>query len=141
MNSEQQDSLLKKRVGDAVILSGLSLYQQGIAASSLLATTELNLGSAVIRGCRITICLFVCEKLFKLLRAPTSVREVPVPVEAAGLAMCVNLALEYNIAALGTEFNPIPRTLALSLGGTTADGAAAYLTIVVWRILYASMGL
>lgn len=53
--------------------------------------------------------------------------------------MCVNLALEYNIAALGNEFDPIPRTLALSLGGSASDGAAAYLTIVAWRILYASM--
>lgn len=131
----------RKRVGDAVILSGLSVYQQAIVATSALAPVTVNLGSACIRGCRLTICLFAAERFFKCLRAPTSQREVPVPVEAAALALCVNFALEYNVVhAFESLMVYMPDTLAMSLGGTPADVTAAYLTIVVWRTIYASLG-
>jgi len=130
---------VNKRMGDAVALAGLSLYQQGVEAmtesGSLGAPVDLNVGSAFIRGCRLSLCLFCCEKLFKALRAPASKREVPVPIEAAAMAVVVNLGLEYSIAA---SFEPIPKTLAMSLGGTPIETAVVYLTIIAWRIVYAA---
>ena len=125
-----------KRGGDAVMLTGLTVYQQAIAATpTLLSPVTIDLGGAVIRGCRITLCLFVAEKTFKLLRAPESQREVPVPVEAAAACLVLNLLCEYVISAQGY----IPSALAHSLGGTPADVATAYLSIIAWRIAYASL--
>jgi len=72
------------------------------------------------------------------VRAPASSREVPVPVEAAALALLANLAVEYWVAAFGTEYGLLPRTLAASLGGTAVDAAVAFLTIVSWRVIYAA---
>jgi len=58
-----------------------------------------------------------------------------VPIEAAAMALMVNLAMEYWIA---DAFEYVPRTLALSLGGSPVETAVLYLTIVAWRILYAA---
>ena len=51
------------------------------------------------------------------------------------MALMVNLAMEYWIA---DAFEYVPRTLALSLGGSPVETAVLYLTIVAWRILYAA---
>ncbi|KAJ1450614.1 hypothetical protein M885DRAFT_531934 [Pelagophyceae sp. CCMP2097] len=125
---------LEKRLGDAASLVSLSLYQQALHAPALLGSVTVDIGGASIRGCRLAACLFVAEKVFKLLRAPASTHEVPVPVEAAGLAMVLNEVLEYAVAAV----DGLPRALAHSLGGAPADVATAYLTIIAWRILFSS---
>ena len=130
---------VRKRMGDAVALAGLSLYQQGVEAMTETGpwgTVDFNVGSAAIRGCRLSLCLFCCERIFKFLRAPNSKREVPVPIEAAAMALLVNLGLEYAVSA---AFDPVPRTLALSLGGTPTEISVTFLTIVAWRILYGSI--
>ena len=93
----------KKRVGDAACLVGLSCYQQALPSvltAAPLDPVTLDLGGACIRarrcreprararsatppisagGCRLTVCLFVAEKIFKAFRAPESTWEVPVP--------------------------------------------------------------
>ena len=128
-----------KRVGDAATLVGLSIYQQALPSllsePSPLAPVTLDLGGACIRGCRLTVCLLVAERIFKLFRAPESTWEVPVPVEAAAVSLLMNLGLEYAVGSLG---DGLPRTLAHSLGGSPGDVAAAYLTIITWRIVYTS---
>ena len=129
-------------LGDTVMLSGLSLYQQGLgrwigSLDALWVPAPFNLGSAFIRGCRLALCVAVCERLLKAVRNPSGVILVPVPIEAAGLAMLLNLALEYLLYFQPTA---LPSTLASSLGGTPADVVAAYLSIIVWRSFYASRG-
>ena len=42
---------------------------------------------------RLALCVAVCERLLKAVRNPSGVILVPVPIEAAGLAMLLNLAL------------------------------------------------
>ena len=84
---------------------------------------------------RLAIFLFVAEKLFKLVRAPGSRREVPVPVEAAAVAFVLNFAFEYGVVWCGCL---VPATLAKSFGGAPVEIATAYLTVICWRILYAA---
>mmetsp|Transcript_22675 Transcript_22675/g.68045 ORF Transcript_22675/g.68045 Transcript_22675/m.68045 type:complete len:177 (+) Transcript_22675:317-847(+) len=132
---------LQKRCGDAMVLASLSIYQQALRAP-WAADVTIDVGGACIRGCRIAFCLFVAEGFFRTLRQqpPGQVGsrngpELAVPIEAAGLSLIGNLGLEYAIASL----DYVPTALAHSLGGTPLDVAVAYLTIVAWRIVYASV--
>ena len=127
---------VQKRGGDAMILTALSVWQALLRAPWATdpdAYLTVDFEGAVIRGSRIALCLYVAEKLFKALRAPESVREVPVPVEAAAVALLLNLGIEYTLCTC-----PLPDALAHSVGGSPADVATTYLTIVAWRIIYAS---
>merc|ERR1719198_2050723 len=103
------------------------MYQQSLGqwASSLDALwipAQFNLGSACIRGCRLALCVGLCERLLKSLRNPAGTILVPVPIEAAGLGMLLNLGVEY---AIFFQPLPLPTTLAASLGGTPADVVSA----------------
>ena len=80
---------VQKRGGDAMILTALSVWQALLRAPWATdpdAYLTVDFEGAVIRGSRLALCLYIAEKVFKALRAPESVREVPVPVEAAAVA-------------------------------------------------------
>ena len=127
---------VQKRGGDAMILTALSVWQALLRAPWATdpdAYLTVDFEGAVIRGSRLALCLYIAEKVFKALRAPESVREVPVPVEAAAVALLLNLGIKYTLCTC-----PLPDALAHSVGGSPADVATTYLTIVAWRIIYAS---
>lgn len=125
-----------KRVGDAASLAGLSVYQQALPAvfaATPLDLATLDFGVALIRGCRLAACLLVSEKLFKAVRAPESTWEVPVPVEAAAVALLLNLGVEYEISS-----PQLPATLAHSVAASPVEVVVEYFTILAWRIVYQS---
>jgi hypothetical protein len=136
----------QKRVGDATVLSSQAIFAQGVtaatSASSWTAPSTINLGAGAIRGCRIACCVLACETALKAVRRPDllgdATKQVPVPIEAAGAALLLNLALEFSIAGWAATHGGLPSTLALSLGGAPADVAASYLSLIVWRTLVAS---
>ena len=71
---------VNKRMGDAVALAGLSLYQQGVSAMTLSgdwsAPVSINVGSAFVRGCRVGLSLFRRVLHF-------TGRDLPVPLRKA----------------------------------------------------------
>ena len=72
---------VQKRGGDAMILTALSVWQALLRAPWATdpdAYLTVDFEGAVIRGSRLALCLYIAEKVFKALRAPESVREVPV---------------------------------------------------------------
>ena len=98
-----------------MILTALSVWQALLRAPWATdpdAYLTVDFEGAVIRGSRIALCLYIAEKLFKALRAPESVREVPVPVEAAAVALLLNLGIEYTLCTC-----PLPDALAHSVVG------------------------
>lgn len=119
-----------KRGGDAVALTSLAIWQQ-VVAENFRSELVLDLGAACLRGCRLTLCLVAAEALFLVA---TDGPPKPVPVEAAGVALLLNLLGEYAIGSGGY----IPDVLAHSLSSAPAEAVGAYLTIVVWRAALAS---
>lgn len=131
-----QTPSVQKRGGDALILTALSVWQALLRApwaTDPEAYLTVDFEAAVIRGSRIALCLFIAEKAFKALRAPGRDGEVPVPVEAAAVALLLNLGTEYALCS-----HALPDALAHSMGASPLDVATTYLTIVAWRIIYAS---
>ena len=82
---------VQKRGGDAMILTALSVWQALLRAPWATdpdAYLTVDFEGAVIRGSRLALCLYIAEKVFKALRAPESVREVPFCVEINQCVAC-----------------------------------------------------